>query len=187
MPTVTDIRQGRKTDEANKAEDDLDFIDRVLLEAASLTPTPGYINGDHYDEWYVEAPASLLKALAALAAHRKHPALASRLERYAGPMCFEVLSSSETELRVCTGSVADEGMPCTDHVPENGSAFGRCNYADVGYRPYPRMCKDAHVEGSDRCAAHDARCRVVKKNGEVCGHWNCHTPAHRKARAAKPG
>ncbi|MFB6517291.1 hypothetical protein [Streptomyces sp. NPDC056401] len=182
MPTVTDIPQERKTDEANEAEDEL--IDRVLLEAASLVPTPGYINGDHYDEWYVEAPAGLLKALAALAAHRKHPALTSRLERFAGPMCLEAFSSSETGLRVCTNPVADEGMPCPDHTPANGSAFGRCNYEKVSYDPYPRMCKDACAEGSDRCAGHDALCRVVKKNGEVCGNANCRTPAHRKVGAA---
>ncbi|WP_407842112.1 hypothetical protein ACE1OC_42940 (plasmid) [Streptomyces sp. DSM 116496] len=182
VPTVRDIPKSRK---AGEAEDGLDVIDRVLLEAASLRPTPGYINGDDYGQWYVEAPTGLLEALAALAAHRKQPALSSRLERIAGPMCLEVVDDSETSFRVCISTVADHERPCPAHAPENGPALGRCNYADVNRRPYPRMCKDACVEGSDRCAGHDALCRVVKKNGEVCDNANCRTPAHRKARAGQ--
>lgn len=183
MPSVSDIPQPREGDGAGG---DLAVIDRVLLEAVDLAPVPGYINGDDYGEWYVQASSSLLKALAALAVHRDCPELATRLKRYSGPMRLEVFVDSETNLEVCTTAVAEHETPCPRHSPENGSAFGRCAYKDPAYLPHLRMCKRAPAEGSDRCAPHDALWRVVKENGEVCGNWNCCAPAHRKARATSP-
>ncbi|MGW4688547.1 hypothetical protein ACWEPM_27135 [Streptomyces sp. NPDC004244] len=155
-----------------------DAVDCVLEEAAGLALTPGYINGDVYDQWYVEASAGLLKALAALAAARGQLALTERLERFAGPMCLEVIGN-----RLCTAIVDAEGMPCANHVPENGAAFGFCTYR-APHDVYPRICKRAPVTGGDRCAEHDPYCRIVKKNGEVCGNWNCPAPPHRRARQA---
>lgn len=155
-----------------------DVVDRVLNEAARLTLTPGYINGDTYDQWYVETSVGLLKALATLAVGRGQLALTERLERFAGPMCLEVTGDA-----VCVSIVGAEGMPCSEHAPENGPALGFCAYVSP-HDEYPRMCKHAPEKGTDRCAEHEAHCRIVKKNGEVCGNWNCPAPAHRKARQA---
>ncbi|MFD9458791.1 hypothetical protein ACFWBC_37650 [Streptomyces sp. NPDC059985] len=158
--------------------DESDVIDRVLQEAADLTPTPGFVNGDTYSQWYVETSVGLLKALAGLAAARGQLALTERLERFAGPMCFEVTGD-----KVCVAMVRAEGMPCSKHAPENGPTLGFCAYV-APHDEQPRMCKGAPKEGTDRCAEHEAHCRIVKKNGKVCGNWNCPSPAHRKARQA---
>ncbi|MGW7312724.1 hypothetical protein [Streptomyces sp. NPDC054865] len=96
MPVDTDSSQ---TD-SDFVEDDFGVVDRVLLEAARIRPWPGYINGDSYGEWYINAHTGLLKALAALATQRNQPALTSLLEQMAGHMCLEVLSDSETTLEV---------------------------------------------------------------------------------------
>ncbi|MFK0223880.1 hypothetical protein ACIQWN_37590 [Streptomyces vinaceus] len=156
-----------------------DAVACVLEEAARLSLTPGYINGDSYDEWYVEASDGLLKALAALAATRGQLALTERLERFTAPMCLEVIDN-----KLCTAIVAVEGMPCSNHVPQNGASFGFCTYPASPNDEYPRMCKRTPRSGTDRCDDHEAYCRIVKKNGEVCGNWNCPAPPHRKARQA---
>ncbi|MFE9221692.1 hypothetical protein ACFYN3_35910 [Streptomyces lavendulae] len=179
MPTVTDISQRRK------AAAGLDAVDRVLREAARLQPTPGFINGDEYGDWYIDAPAKLLKALSALAADRGQDDVAEWLTRMTGPMCLEALPRPGKKTQVCVAAVTAKHMPCSEHAPENGPALGLCNYGVNYYDLYPRLCKGEPVPNSDRCAEHDALCRVVKRNGEVCGNPRCSTPAHRKIREAQ--
>ncbi|GHH57460.1 hypothetical protein HNQ79_006500 [Streptomyces candidus] len=63
----------------------------VLDEACRLTPAPGYINGDEYSQWYVEAHPAFLRALAALARAQGEEKLADRLQLLSRPLCMAPL------------------------------------------------------------------------------------------------
>ncbi|PZT71795.1 MULTISPECIES: hypothetical protein [unclassified Streptomyces] len=162
-----------------------DVITTVLNAAGDLAPTPSYINGDEYSQWYVEAEPALLRALAQLALAQGSDELAARLERLSHPLCMEpldpVLMPGTMPQRWCGTPVQRDGVPCEAHVPERAAELGRCTYVNpAGERAAftRRICRGAPVEGSDRCEVHAARCRAVKRDKKVCNRVKCTIPQH---------
>ncbi|MFB6572960.1 hypothetical protein [Streptomyces noursei] len=158
-----------------------DAVEAVLEAAARLAPSPGYINGDHYDEWYVEATPVLLVALAELARCRDDRELADKLNLLSGPLCMEpldaVLPTNSMPKRWCFNPVATAGAPCELHKPERAADLGRCTWAGRA----ERICRSTPNPGDDRCEEHAALCRAIKTNGAVCNQHNCSVPKHRRA------
>ncbi|MFB7341250.1 hypothetical protein ACFCZ6_14430 [Streptomyces hydrogenans] len=153
--------------------------ERVLDAASSLRPVAGYVNGDHWDEWYVEAKPKLLLALAELALHHQDEDLAERLVRYAGPMCLEPLFEDLPEKRrvtaFCAEAVKRKDDPCPEHHASNAETLGYCVYVDGS-----RLCRTPRAPGKNRCPGHARRCLVVKLDGEVCDAPDCRVPKHRR-------
>ncbi|MFD7866035.1 hypothetical protein [Streptomyces sp. NPDC059783] len=159
----------------------------TLKAAAALSPAPGYINGDEYGEWYIEAGPDLLRALAQLALAHGSEELAARLERLSHPLCREPLDCvlmPDTMPRLwCGNPVEVEGSPCADHAPARAAELGRCTWVGTEgeLRSSPqRICRGTPVPGEDRCSAHTAYCRVVKRDLKVCNRINCTIPQHQK-------
>ncbi|MFB6635350.1 hypothetical protein ACFCWY_36210 [Streptomyces sp. NPDC056362] len=154
-------------------------IEAILGAAAELRPTPGYINGTDYDDWFVEATPGLLRALADLAQLHKEGELADDLRRFSGPMCLEPLyddpSDNSSPRSFCAAVVARKGEPCSEHSPANAAALGRCVYTDR-----PRLCRGPRVQGKDRCAGHVELCLVIQLDGTVCGRRTCKVPKHKR-------
>lgn len=60
-------------------------VGAVLDAASAVGPTPGYVNGMDYADWFVEATLDLLRALADLAHDHEENELADSLRRFSGP------------------------------------------------------------------------------------------------------
>ncbi|MFD7685600.1 hypothetical protein [Streptomyces sp. NPDC059781] len=163
-------------------------ITAVLEAATRLCPCPGFINGHHYDEWYIEATPDLLRALAQLSRACHEQESAEWLEQLSKPLCMEpldaVLSYGAYPKTWCCRPVKAEGLPCELHVPERAADLGRCTYTDPGYT---RICRTVPLEGGDRCENHAACCRAVKKDGSVCNRRACRVPRHRQASVSERG
>lgn len=167
-----------------------DAVATTLDAAAKLSPAPGYINGDDYGEWYIEAGPELLRALSQLALAQGSVELAARLETLCHPLCMEplddVLTPGTMPRQWCGTPVEKEGNPCEEHVPERAAELGRCTWADsdtewtVSAR---RICRDAPVPDDDRCRRHTALCRAVQRNKKVCNRPSCTIPKHQEAAA----
>ncbi|MFD4754332.1 MULTISPECIES: hypothetical protein [unclassified Streptomyces] len=161
----------------------------TLNAAAGLHPSPGYINGDEYSQWYIEAGPRLLRALSQLALANGSGELADRLENLSHPLCMEplddVLTPGTVPRQWCSTPVKEQGDPCAEHTPEHASKLGRCSWAGTGQvwesRAVRRICRAPLVPGDDRCAAHAAYCKVIKRDKQVCNRTNCTVPKHRKA------
>ncbi|MCZ1006536.1 hypothetical protein [Streptomyces lydicus] len=112
----------------------------TLEAAAGLRLTAGLVNGDHYDEWYVEARPSLLLALAELARSQGASQLADKLDRFSHPLCMEpldaVLSPGDMPTKWCLEPVEAAGRPCGLRTPDHAVELGRCTW-----------------EGGSRCVA----------------------------------
>lgn len=154
-------------------------VGAVLDAASALCPTPGYVNGTDYADWFVEATPDLLRALADLAHDHEENELGDNLRRFSGPMCLEPLyddpSENRSPRRFCAEIVEREGEPCPEHSPENADALGRCVCPDRA-----RLCREPRVPGKDRCADHVEVCLVVKRDGTVCGMRRCGVPKHKR-------
>ncbi|MGG2463820.1 hypothetical protein ACO0M4_29165 [Streptomyces sp. RGM 3693] len=159
-----------------------DAVVATLEAAARLLPSPGYINGDDYDQWYVEATPSLLVALAELARSQDAHELADRLDRLSHPLCMEpldaVLTTNSMPKRWCFNPVKAAGTPCELHKPERAVDLGRCTWAGSDTE---RICRSTPNPGDDRCKEHAAFCRAIKTDGAVCNRHNCSVPKHRQA------
>lgn len=169
-----------------------DAVATTLDVAAKLSPTPGYINGDEYGQWYIEAVPELLRALSQLALAHGSDTLAARLERLSNPLCMEpldaVLTPGAMPQRWCGTPVKKAGAPCGAHVPERAAELGRCTWAgsDTEWTVSARrICRDAPAAGDDRCPKHAAYCRVVKRDKKVCGRPDCTIPKHQEAAAGR--
>ncbi|MFI5940551.1 hypothetical protein ACIBCB_09850 [Streptomyces uncialis] len=167
-----------------------DAVATTLDAAAKLGPVPGYINGDDYDEWHIEAGPELLRALSQLALAHGSDTLAARLERLSNPLCMEpldaVLTPGTMPQRWCGTPVTKAGDPCAQHTPDHAAELGRCAWAGLDQACAPRrICRDAPVAGDDRCPAHAAYCRAVKRDKKVCNRPNCTVPKHREAAAGR--
>ncbi|MBO8202672.1 hypothetical protein [Streptomyces smyrnaeus] len=163
----------------------IDITDSVVrtLEAASrLRPTPGFVNGDEYAEWYVEASSQLLLALADLAQAQDEPQLARQLELFSHPLCMEpldaVLPTEAMPKTWCFNPVKTADTPCALHTPERAADLGRCTWTGDGAL---RMCRTEPAPGDDRCKRHAEFCRAVKVDGAVCGRPRCRIPQHQMA------
>ncbi|MFF3343257.1 hypothetical protein [Streptomyces flavidovirens] len=162
---------------------DTHAVKAVLDASAQLTPHPGYINGDDYDDWYIPVTPALLRALAELARTGTDRDLADRLERYSHPLCMEpldaVLPSGTIPKEWCGIPVQSPGDPCGLHVPQRAKDLRRCSWpGDV------RICRTSPTAGNDRCSTHAMYCRAVKTDGKICNRWDCKVPKHRHASPA---
>ncbi|MDG9688296.1 hypothetical protein QC334_37170 [Streptomyces sp. DH18] len=167
-----------------------DAVATTLDAAARLSPSPGYINGDDYGEWYIEAGPELLRALSQLALAHGSDTLAARLERLSNPLCMEplddVLTPGTMPQRWCGTPVEKAGDPCAQHTPEHAAGLGRCAWAGLDQVWAPRrICRDAPAAGDDRCPEHAEYCRAVKRDKKVCNRLNCTVPKHREAVAGR--
>ncbi|EDY48698.1 hypothetical protein [Streptomyces clavuligerus] len=158
-------------------------IAALLSAAAELRPTPGYINGHSYEEWYIEATPGLLRALAALAREQAAGEHAIVLDRLSGPLCMEPLDSEldheKYPKRWCFSPVDQPGEPCPAHTQQHAANLGRCTHAESfpSAQTY-RICREPLVPGTDRCERHTGLCRAVKLDGTVCGRPGCRVPKH---------
>ncbi|MFI8515336.1 hypothetical protein ACIGHB_29830 [Streptomyces sp. NPDC085460] len=153
--------------------------ERVLDAAESLRPVPGYVNGDDWEEWYVQATPALLRAMAELALHHQDEELAGRLVRFASPMClepeFENSSGKRVVVAFCAEAVAREDEPCPEHHPSNAEVLGYCVHVSGS-----RLCRTPRAPGKNRCAEHAKWCLAVERDGAVCNRRNCQVPKHRE-------
>ncbi|POG44907.1 hypothetical protein BV881_23970 [Streptomyces sp. ZL-24] len=169
-----------------------DAVAATLDAAAKLSPVPGYINGDDYGEWYIEADPVLLRALSQLALAHGSAELAARLETLCHPLCMEplddVLTPGTMPRQWCGTPVGKSGIPCEEHVPERAGELGRCTWVepDTEWTVFPRrICRDAPVPDDDRCRRHAALCRAVQRNKKVCNRPDCTIPKHQEAAAGR--
>lgn len=167
----------------------------TLAAAAKLCPEPGYINGDDYGEWFIPASPALLRALAQLALAEGSQKLAARLENFCHPLCMEpldeVLTPGTMPQQWCGAPVENSGDPCGEHISERAAVLGRCTWvsSDDGWAGAAgrRICRDAPVPADDRCEAHAACCRAVKRDKKVCNRVNCTIPKHQERQWPRSG
>lgn len=159
-----------------------DSVLRILEAAAELRPAPGYVNGDEYADWYIEATPRLLLALADPARAQDEPHLADRLDRLSHPLCMEpldaVLPTEAMPEKWCFKPVKVTGAPCELHTPERAADLGRCTWTGSGAS---RICRRAPITGRDRCKRRAVFCRAVKADGAICGRAHCKVPKHQVA------
>lgn len=160
---------GPKGTRSTASEELTENIGAVLEAAARLQPYPSYVNGHNYEDWYIEASKDLLLALAQLARDWHRHELAGRLQRRSKPLCMEpldpVLSYDAYPQAWCGRNVKAAGLPCELHIPEHAADLGRCTWAGPGAE---RICRNAPIDGADRCKEHSAHCRAVKGDGALC-------------------
>ncbi|MFJ4679007.1 hypothetical protein [Kitasatospora sp. NPDC088783] len=158
------------------------LVDELLAAAAELQCMPGYVNGDHMDEWHVPASKRLLEGLAELAAAVRRPELELQLRRLDSPRCYRDPHPGRPTrgVRICGRPVDAWHQLCPEHqeVEDRARAAhraqaeaqteqARLRRAAENLRALQRPCPRCEARPGSGCTT---------RNGNPC---DTHTPRKR--------
>ncbi|MFB8290215.1 hypothetical protein [Kitasatospora purpeofusca] len=163
------------------------LVDELLTAASELRCVPGYVNGDHMDQWYVPASKRLLESLADLAAAVHQPELELRLRQVDSPRCYRDPRPGQPTrgIRICGRPVDAWHQLCPEHQEvEDRARAARRAQADA-QAEQARLRRDAEnlralQRPCPRCEARPGS-SCTTRNGNPC---DIHSPRKRDSRQA---